>query len=112
MKFVFFFLLSSFLFIFPLLGQVPAGEFSDESPPVAPTPSSGSAEDLALGILTDPAELSLIEGLDEPLERLRLRDQDSNMILDMIQMITGRYILRPQNLPQVKITFDSMSTKL
>ncbi len=109
MKFVFFFLLSSSLFIFPLLGQVPAEEIPDESPPVAPTPPSGSAEDLALGILTDPAELSLIEGLDEPLERLRLRDQDSNMILDMIQMITGRYILRPQNLPQVKITFDSMS---
>ena len=31
------------------------------------------------------------------------------MILDMIQLITGRYILRPQNLPQVKITFDSMT---
>jgi len=43
------------------------------------------------------------------LERLRLRDQDANMILDMIQMITGRYILRPQNLPQVKITFDRAS---
>ena len=27
----------------------------------------------------------------------------------MIQTITGRYILRPQNLPQVKITFDSMN---
>ena len=31
------------------------------------------------------------------------------MILDMIQLITGRYILRPQNLPAVKITFDSMA---
>ena len=27
----------------------------------------------------------------------------------MIQTITGRYILRPQNLPQVKINFDSMN---
>ena len=43
------------------------------------------------------------------MERLLLRDHDTNMILDMIQMITGRYILRPQNLPAVKITFDSMS---
>ena len=43
------------------------------------------------------------------MERLKLRDQDTNMILDMIQMITGRYILRPQNLPAVKITFDSIS---
>ena len=37
-----------------------------------------------------------------------LRDHDANMILDMIQRITERYILRPQNLPQVKITFDSI----
>ena len=59
-------------------------------------------------LLSDPEELALIEGLDEPMERLRLRDQDTNMILDMIQLITGRYILRPQNLPAVKITFDSM----
>ena len=59
--------------------------------------------------LTDPEELLLIEGLDEPMERLKLRDQDTNMILDMIQMITGRHILRPQNLPAVKVTFDSIS---
>ena len=59
-------------------------------------------------LLSDPEELALIEGLDEPMERLRLRDQDTNMILDMLQLITGRYILRPQNLPAVKITFDSM----
>ena len=31
------------------------------------------------------------------------------MVLDLIQSITKRYILRPQNLPQVKINFDSMS---
>ena len=34
-------------------------------------------------LLSDPEELALIEGLDEPMERLRLRDQDTNMILDM-----------------------------
>ena len=64
-------------------------------------------EDLPFSALSDPLELSLLEGLDDPLERLRLRDQDTNMILDLIQVITGRFILRPQNLPAVKINFDS-----
>jgi general secretion pathway protein D len=109
MKFVLPFLYTFLLLSLPLSAQVPAGEDPEQSPPVSSLPSTESSPDLSLGILSDPAELSLIDGLDEPLERLRLRDQDSNMILDMIQMITGRYILRPQNLPQVKITFDSMS---
>ena len=99
------FLSFSFLILFStthvLVGQVPV---RDDNADLAEADS-----DLSLGILSDPVELALIDGLDEPLERLRLRDQDANMILDMIQMITGRYILRPQNLPQVKITFDSMS---
>jgi general secretion pathway protein D len=81
--------------------------------PVPPSPAQneeGESVDLpSFSPLTDPEELMLIEGLDEPMERLRLRDQDTNMILDMIQMITNRHILRPQNLPAVKITFDSMS---
>lgn len=59
--------------------------------------------------LSDPEELLLIDGLDEEFQVLKIRDQDTNMILDMIQLITGRYILRPQNLPAVKITFDSMA---
>jgi general secretion pathway protein D len=109
MRFALLFIFSSILSLLPLLGQVPAEEASAESTSAIPVASSDPTDNLSLGILTDPAELSLIDGLDEPLERLRLRDQDSNMILDMIQMITGRYILRPQNLPQVKITFDSMS---
>ena len=66
-------------------------------------------DSLVGGIFSDPSEIENIEGLDDPLERVKLRDQDSNLILDMIQTITGRYILRPQNLPQVKITFDSMN---
>ena len=61
----------------------------------------------APGLLSDPAELSHIEGLDEPMERLKLRDQDGKMVLELIQMITGRHILRPQNLPQVQLNFDS-----
>jgi general secretion pathway protein D len=66
-----------------------------------------SLGEFGLGVLSDPAELSLVDGLDDELERLRLRDQDTTGILEMIQLITGRYILRPQNLPQVKINFDS-----
>ena len=105
---------------FLAFAQVPADQVS--SPENVPSPDSsaliGEAAETALladdsmslpvGFLSDPEELALIEGLDEPMERLKLRDQDTNMILDMLQLITGRYILRPQNLPAVKITFDSM----
>ena len=101
MKLLLSFILLSFIFHNLSLGQVP---LVDAAEGVAETDS-----DLSLGILEDPQELAPIEGLDEPLERLKLRDQDANMILDMIQLITGRYILRPQNLPQVKINFDSIS---
>jgi hypothetical protein len=84
--------------------QVPVDQL-----PQSPEPNSGeinqtpSVEEFGLGVLSDPAELSLVDGLDEELERLRLRDQDTTGILEMIQIITGRYILRPQNLPQVKL---------
>ena len=97
-------------FLFEVHGQVPVNDF-----PAAPTPSTGLAgvpegfDDLGLGVLADPVELRLVDGLEEPLERLRLRDQDTNMILDMIQVLTDKYILRPQNLPQVKVNFDSFS---
>ena len=115
----------NFIFVFLLIfsvaghGQV---QLSDETNGIAPNlpPSIDAGEPTkeidseemelpAFSPLSDPEELLLIEGLDEPMERLKLRDQDTNMILDMIQMITGRYILRPQNLPAVKITFDSIS---
>jgi general secretion pathway protein D len=102
-----------------VFGQVPASEVDN----VAPSPTLPGAQvpnnipdaesildiDLPISPLSDPNELLLIDGLDEEFEVLKLRDQDTNMILDMIQLITGRYILRPQNLPQVKITFDSMT---
>ena len=63
----------------------------------------------SFGILTEPAEIELIEGLDEPFQRVKLRDMDANSVLDMIERITGRHILRPQDLPQPKINFDSIS---
>ena len=90
--------------------QVPVDQL-----PQSPEPDTGdnnqipSLGELGLGVLSDPDELSLVDGLDEELERLRLRDQDTTGILEMIQIITERYILRPQNLPQVKINFDSFT---
>ena len=105
----FFLLVVSLLIVcFPVHSQVPISEFDEPVPAMQPRlPFTSQQLDVPFGPLSDPAELSLIEGLDEPMERLRLRDQDTNMILDLIQVITGRYILRPQNLPAVKITFDS-----
>ena len=85
--------------------QLPRSPLPDRSEN-SQIPSLG---EFGLGVLSDPAELSLVDGLDDELERLRLRDQDTTGILEMIQLITGRYILRPQNLPQVKINFDSFS---
>ena len=35
---------------------------------------------------SDPDELLAVDGLDDPMDRLRLRDSDTNSILDMIQM--------------------------
>ena len=96
------------LFAIWVSAQVPAGQ--DEAALPQPRAGVNAQEESFLGSLfSDPSEIENIEGLDEPLERVRLRDQDTNLILDMIQTITGRYILRPQDLPQVKINFDSMS---
>lgn len=107
MKF-FLFLVISFSCCAFLSAQVPAQV--EEISPVAPAQATSQTNNLlSAGLFSDPSEIEIIEGLDEPLERVKLRDQDSNMILDMIQAITGRYILRPQNLPQVKINFDSMN---
>ena len=77
-----------------------------------PAPSQGvqvrSLRRVGKSIPPQQGIFSGVPNLNEPLERVRLRDHDANMILDMIQRITERYILRPQNLPQVKITFDSI----
>ena len=106
MKYLFF-ITFSFFYVSGLLAQVPVGQEQavEEQNDVA----IPQQEDSLSGIFSDPSEIEMIEGLDEPLERVKLRDQDTNLILDMIQAITGRYILRPQNLPQVKINFDSMN---
>jgi general secretion pathway protein D len=79
----------------------------EESPPLEESFPVG--EDVfPRGILSDPQELANVDGLDDPLERIKLRDHDANMILDLIQSLTGLHILRKQDLPAVKISFDSM----
>ena len=102
-----------FCFSFSLLSllsaQVPVSENAPINPPPADEAEVAELSGIGPGLFSDPDELATIDGLDEPLERLKIRDHDSNMVLDAIQMFTGRYILRPQNLPQVKISFDSMS---
>ncbi|MDG1139421.1 MAG: secretin N-terminal domain-containing protein [Opitutales bacterium] len=108
MKLSLFIFLPLSILLSSLLSQVPVGE-EDSLPLVIPSVDPSDDKEFSFGALTDPDELSTISGLDDPMERLRLRDHDTNMILDMIQLITDRYILRPQNLPAVKITFDSMN---
>ncbi len=106
MKYIFFFTFS-FFYVSGLLAQVPVGQ--EQTVEEQNAVSISQQEDSLSAIFSDPSEIEMIEGLDEPLERVRLRDHDTNMVLDMIQGITERYILRPQNLPQVKINFDSMN---
>ena len=117
MKLFFIFLSFFYFFCSPIFSQVQLGEGNAE--PGVQIPSGGSSPEsqanssqgtLPLGALSDPEELALIPDLDEEMQVLKLRDHDTNMILDLIQKITGRYILRPQNLPAVKITFDSMNS--
>ena len=98
-----------FAFIPFLTGQVPVTEESTTKEPSSALPEVSESVGLGLGIFSDPEELANIEGLEDSMERLKVRDHDANMVLDAIQMITGRYILRPQNLPLVKISFDSIS---
>jgi len=106
MKYFFFFAFFCF-YASGLFAQVPVGQ--EQAVEEQNALSIPLQEDSLSAIFSDPSEIEMIEGLDEPLERVKLRDQDTNLILDMIQAITGRYILRPQNLPQVKINFDSMN---
>ncbi len=93
------------------LGQVPVEQLPESPSPLENVGNQFTTEgEFGLGVLSDPAELSLVDGLDDDLDVLKLRDQDTTGILEMIQIITKRYILRPQNLPQVKINFDSFES--
>ena len=82
-----------------------------------PTPKDPTTEPISeetgfiggAALFSDPAELSGIEGLDEDLDRIKLRDLPAKDALEMLQLWTGRYILRPQNLPQVQLNFDSFN---
>ena len=92
---------------------VPAVPLNSGNPPAGVSPVEPTADETGFlggaGLFSDPAELLGIEGLDEPLDRIKLRDLPGKDALEMIQLWTGRYILRPQNLPQVQLNFDSFS---
>ena len=84
--------------------------------PVAPEPVDPANPQIdeggfvgGAGLFSDPSELEGIEGLDEPMERLKVRDLDGKQAIEMLQIWTGRYILRPQNLPQIQLNFDSFT---
>ena len=98
-----------FALLILLSAQVPVPEVTPSLDALDEQSETLEPAGLGAGIFSDPEELANIEGLEDPMERLKIRDHDANMVLDAIQMITGRYILRPQNLPQVKISFDSVS---
>ena len=51
----------------------------------------------AFSPLSDPEELLLIDGLDDEFQVLKLRDQDTNMILDMIQLIRSVHFAAPKS---------------
>ena len=82
-----------FVLIYQLCAQVPVAESQAESGepiPVAQGEEAQVASGFGSGIFSDPEELANIDGLNEPMERLKLRDHDANMILDAIQMLTDR----------------------
>ena len=98
----------------------PPAPVPPSTPPSTPVPAASlpvspaeaipaEAGFLGSGKFGDPVELIGIEGLDEPLDRIKLRDMPGKDALEMLQLWTGRYILRPQNLPQVQLNFDSFS---
>ena len=70
--------------------QVPSGAPVEESSTLGISPDLPLDQAFPVGVLSDPEELALIDGLDDPLERVRLRDFDANMVLDLIQSITKR----------------------
>ena len=106
MKFPLSISLSLFWALTNLNGRVPVS--IDEIPPSEET--AVAEPFFPQGILSDPEELSLIDNLDDPLEVLKIRDLGVNEVLDMIQDLTGRHILRAPGLPpQIKISFDSIS---
>ena len=100
----------------PEVPIVPGVPLAPPVTPVAPLPPPSTdplSEETgfvgAAGLFSDPVELAGIEGLDEPLDRIKLRDLPGKEALEMIQLWTERYILRPQNLPQIQLNFDSFN---
>ncbi len=97
----------------PIVPGVPLAPPVTPAAPLPPPSMDPLAEETgfvgAAGLFSDPVELAGIEGLDEPLDRIKLRDLPGKEALEMIQLWTERYILRPQNLPQIQLNFDSFN---
>lgn len=92
-----------------------------EAPPAAPPPflfPEGSAEDDTAALLAESeAQVSMLsmthlaEGVDpnDVVGIIRLPDVGTQEVLAQLEQLTGKAILRQQNLPAVRITFFSQS---
>jgi general secretion pathway protein D len=57
---------------------------------------------------TAPTEGSPVESKTEMVDRLTFREESLDQILDLLQRLTGRSVIRPQALPAPTFTFDSV----
>ena len=69
-----------FAFIPFLTGQVPVTEETTVQEPPPAQPEVLDSTGLGSGIFSDPEELANIEGLEDPMERLKVRDHDANPV--------------------------------
>jgi hypothetical protein len=85
--------------VVPLVGQAE----------LSPVSSIAEGDGMPLEGSLDPLELSTVPGLDFMETRpFKLRKADANILLDMVQGMTGWVILRRStDLPQMEINFNS-----
>jgi general secretion pathway protein D len=88
-------------------GQPPPGQPVVAQPAIPPLPSPVAA---APG--SAPTQGGLVPNLDEevfPPGLIKLQDADLLQVLEFYQELTGRTVLRPNNLPQTKISIRSQT---
>ncbi|MFW6353158.1 MAG: secretin N-terminal domain-containing protein [Verrucomicrobiota bacterium] len=81
----------------------PSAENTPDRPPANPeySPTDGNERQSALGIV-DPDDPSM----DDTVTIGAIVDNGTNEVLQQLQLLAGKPILRQQNLPAVKISFD------